>query len=74
MTDGLEHLPDLLRPSFAQLHLEPTVALIVAFASGVHPLDVARKRAFAIDGDPAAQLVHQPLLGDAAHFHAVRLH
>ena len=74
MADGLEHLADLLRAPFAQLDFEPAVAFVVAFAGGVHPLDVARQRAFAVDGDAAAQFVDQPFLGDAAHFHAVRFH
>ena len=74
MAHRLEHLADLLRAAFAQLHFPPTVPLVGGLAGRLDRGDVARERPLPVEGDAAAQLVDDALLGDAAHLHVVRLH
>src|SRR5258706_64767 len=74
MAERLEHLADLLGPPFAELHLVPAVPRFETAARGLHLLNLARKRALAIEGDAALQSVDGALLGDAAHFDVIRLH
>src|SRR5712691_6676464 len=42
MADCLKHPADLLRATFAELHLQPTVPFVIAAPRGLDPSDLAR--------------------------------
>src|ERR1051326_7289407 len=78
MSDGLEHFSNLLIAPFAQPHFVPAVPFVFAPAGRtprrLHLLNLARHGAFAVDGDAALELADDALVGNAAHFHVIRLH